>query len=419
LRALRSSSALLRHPDFLKLWAAQAGSALGSRISRTALPIIAVLVLDSTNQQVALLSALAVLPAVLVGVFLSGPIERAKKRGVMVTSDVLRAALLVLVPVAAAGGLLGIWLLDGVAFLVGAASAAFRIADASVLPTIITPDLLVEGNARLEATDAVAEAAGPGLAGILIVLLGAPGAVLLDATSYLWSALWLGRLTSAPASAPERGGAAPKLSVFGDIASGVRACLRQPLVASTLAVEVMVGLSNGFFMALYMLLALRVMGLSPAVVGLVVSVGGLSSFLGASAVPYLSRRIALLPLMAVALALGQGADFLIAAAPSAGRFGVLLLVLQQFLGDGFCTIYAIHAVSVRQRLLEPSLLARGNGAFEVAAGVALPIGALIAGVAADHFGVQHAILLAGVLGVASTLALLFAADHTPTRRSPA
>jgi hypothetical protein len=412
LRALRSSSALLRHPDFLKLWAAQAGSALGSRISRTALPIIAVLVLDSTNQQVALLSALAVLPAVLVGVFLSGPIERAKKRGVMVTSDVLRAALLVLVPVAAAGGLLGIWLLDGVAFLVGAASAAFRIADASVLPTIITPDLLVEGNARLEATDAVAEAAGPGLAGILIVLLGAPGAVLLDATSYLWSALWLGRLTSAPASAPERGGAAPKLSVFGDIASGVRACLRQPLVASTLAVEVMVGLSNGFFMALYMLLALRVMGLSPAVVGLVVSVGGLSSFLGASAVPYLSRRIAL-------LALGQGADFLIAAAPSAGRFGVLLLVLQQFLGDGFCTIYAIHAVSVRQRLLEPSLLARGNGAFEVAAGVALPIGALIAGVAADHFGVQHAILLAGVLGVASTLALLFAADHTPTRRSPA
>jgi hypothetical protein len=285
LRALRSSSALLRHPDFLKLWAAQAGSALGSRISRTALPIIAVLVLDSTNQQVALLSALAVLPAVLVGVFLSGPIERAKKRGVMVTSDVLRAALLVLVPVAAAGGLLGIWLLDGVAFLVGAASAAFRIADASVLPTIITPDLLVEGNARLEATDAVAEAAGPGLAGILIVLLGAPGAVLLDATSYLWSALWLGRLTSAPASAPERGGAAPKLSVFGDIASGVRACLRQPLVASTLAVEVMVGLSNGFFMALYMLLALRVMGLSPAVVGLVVSVGAIPQPANCSAAP--------------------------------------------------------------------------------------------------------------------------------------
>ena len=181
----------------------------------------------------------------------------------------------------------------------------------------------------------------------------------------------------------------------------------------------MVGLSNGFFMALYMLLALRVMGLSPALVGVVVSVGGVSSLLGAAAAPYLSRRFAVLPLMALVLALGQGADFLIAAAPSAGRLGVSLLVLQQLLGDGFCTIYAIYAVSARQRLLAPSLLARGNGAFEVAAGVALPIGALIAGVAADHVGVQRAILMAGGLGVASTLALLFAAHHTPRRQSAA
>jgi hypothetical protein len=411
LRAFRSRSALYRHPDFLRLWAAQAGSALGSRISRTALPIIAVLVLDSSNQQIALLSAVAVLPAVLVGVFLSGPIERAQKRGVMVASDVLRAALLVLVPLAAAGGFLGIWLLDAVAFLVGAATTAFRIADASLLPTIVASDLLVEGNAKLEATDAVAEAAGPGLAGFMVQLLGAPGAVLLDATSYLWSALWLGRLKgSTPVAAAPGLQPASTLSVFGDISRGVRACLAQPLVASTLAVEVMVGLSNGFFMALYMVLALRVMAISPAVIGLVVSVGGVSSLLGAAAAPHLGRRFALLPLMAATLMIGQGADFLIAAAPSAGRFGVPLLVLQQLLGDGFCTIYAIYAVSARQRLLDASLLARGNGAFQVAAGASLPVGALLAGVAADRFGVQHAIVMAGVLGVASTGALLFGRD---------
>ena len=394
------------------MWAAQAGSALGSRISRTALPIIAVLVLDSTNQQIAMLSALAVLPAVLVGLFLAGPIERADKRRVLVTSDLLRALLLILVPVAAAGGFLAIGLLDAVAFLVGAATTSFRIADTSILPTIVASELLIEANAKLEVTDAVAEAAGPGLAGLLVQLLGAPGAVLLDATSYLWSALWLGRLaTSTPAPADRSAAARSGRNIFGDIASGVRGCLAEPLVASTLAVELMVGLSNGFFMALYMLLALRVMGLSVLVVGLVVSVGGVSSLLGAVAAPYLSRRFSLLPLMAVVLALGQGADLLIAVAPSAGRFGVLLLVLQQLLGDGFCTVYEIYAVSARQRLLDRSVLARGNAAFQVAAGVALPAGALMAGIAADRFGVQHAILMAGVLGVASTLILLFARGH--------
>lgn len=395
---------LSRNRDFIKLWAAHAGSAIGSRISRTAFPIIAVLVLASSTEHVAFLSAVSVLPAILVGMLFSGRIERAQKQRVMLICDLLRAGLLLVVPAAAFFGWLNIWILDAIAFLQGAATSAFQIADASFLPVIVEASFLVEGNAKFESTDAVAEAAGPGIAGFLIQFLGAPGAVLLDAASYLWSAFWLGRISRTRHHA-EFEQAAPA-SMLSDIVTGWRTCVSTPLLAAMLTIEVLTSLSNGFFMALYMLLALRQLGLSPGVIGLIVSVGGISSLIAAVLAPALTRRFALLPLLASCLVLGQGADFLIAMAPSTGSFAPALLVGQQLLGDGFCTLYAIYALAARQRLLEVGVLARSHATFQIASGVAMPLGALIAGVTATYLGIQTAMVIAGAIGVASALTLL-------------
>jgi Na+/melibiose symporter-like transporter len=396
-------SRLFSNRDFLKLWAAQAGSAIGSRISRTALPVIAVLSLSAGTQQVSILSAVTVLPAVLVGMLFSGAIERARKQRVMIAADLLRALLLVIIPIAAWGGWLNIWLLDAIAFFQGAATSAFRIADASFLPAVLDEGLLVDGNAKFESTDAVAEAAGPGLAGVLIQLLSAPVAVLIDALSYLWSALWLTRLADVRHQAsfdPVR----PSLRT--DILVGFRASSSTPLLRATLAIEILTSISNGFFMALYMVLALREMALSPAAVGLIIGVGGLSSLAAALAAPQLARRMALLPLLITSLIIGQGADFFIVLAPSAGRLGPTFLIAQQFLGDGFCTLYAIYAVSARQRLLDLNVQARSNATFQIVSGFALPLGALIAGEMAKHVGIQISMLVAGLLGVVSAATLL-------------
>ncbi len=404
MKTARRSPTLLSNRDFLRLWAAQAGSAIGSRISRTAFPVIAVLVLANDTEQVAFLSAVSVLPAILVGTLISGKIERAQKQRVMLVCDLLRAGLLLVVPVAAFFGWLNIWILDAIAFLQGAATSAFRIADASFLPVIVEESFLVEGNAKFESTDAVAEAAGPAIAGFLIQFLGASGAVLIDAASYLWSAFWLGRISQSrhAAKAPET---APQ-SMLADIVIGWRTCVSTPLLAAMLSIEVLTSLSNGFFMALYMLLALRQLGLSPGAVGLIVSVGGISSLCAALLAPALTRRFALLPLLVSCLVLGQGADFLIAIAPSSGHFAPALLVGQQLLGDGFCTLYAIYAIAARQRLLDVGVLARSHGTFQIASGVAMPFGALIAGITATHLGIQVAMVIAGAVGVASALTLL-------------
>ena len=79
-RPLWPRGGLWRHADFLKLWSAQAISALGSRITRTALPILAVLSIGASADEGAVLSAVAVAPGVLVGRTLGGRVDRRAKR---------------------------------------------------------------------------------------------------------------------------------------------------------------------------------------------------------------------------------------------------------------------------------------------------------------------------------------------------
>src|SRR5690242_14020095 len=83
---------LWRHGDFLRLWAAQAVSAFGFRITRTALPIIAVTTLDQPEVVVSLLMALQIAPGLVVGLVAGGWIDRSSKRRILIAADLIRAA---------------------------------------------------------------------------------------------------------------------------------------------------------------------------------------------------------------------------------------------------------------------------------------------------------------------------------------
>ena len=157
--------------DFLNLWAAQTVSAFGSRITRTALPIVAILMIDATPTEIGLLSALSVGPSALVGLLLGGWIDRSTKRTVLIGTDLIRGILLLTVPLAALFKILAIEQLYVVAASVGALTAVFQIADHAYLPALIGRHQLVEGNTKLETTDAVAEVGGPSLAGVLVDMI--------------------------------------------------------------------------------------------------------------------------------------------------------------------------------------------------------------------------------------------------------
>jgi hypothetical protein len=141
---LKRSSPLWRHADFNRLWAAQILSAFGSRITRTAIPIIAVGALAVTPWQAALLSALTYAPYVLAGLLGGGFVERANKTRLMVALDLIRFAIVIATPIAWYFNLLNFPLLCVLASLAGAASALFQNADVAILPRLVGKDHLVE-----------------------------------------------------------------------------------------------------------------------------------------------------------------------------------------------------------------------------------------------------------------------------------
>jgi predicted MFS family arabinose efflux permease len=379
------SGGLWHHADFLRLWGAQTASTFGSKITRTALPILAILSLGATSTQVAMLAALSTAPGVLVGLCVSGYIDRTAKRPLLIIADLIRALLLLTIPLASWFGVLSLPQLYVVVAAVGVATTLFQIADNSLLPTLVGTDMLVEGNAKLEATEAIAEAAGPGLAGVLIQLLTAPMTVVVDALSYIYSAFLLSRMQrlEAPTAVTDA-----DASVLGDILIGARASLAHPLVGPMLLADGVMFFFGGFFHALYILLALEALALSPAAVGIIISVGGIGSCIGAMIAKPLGHLGGTGPAMALSLGLGQAANLLIPLALDGGILAIPCLVLQQFVGDACLSAYLIHALSLRQSVLPHTVLGRANATFHGLTGLLLPAGALAAGPLADAIGLS-------------------------------
>ena len=367
---------LWRHGDFMRLWAAQAISAFGSRISRTALPIVALLVVGALPWEIGILSALAVAPGILVGLLLGGRIDRSAKRPMLVFCDLMRAGLLFTVPIAAWCDMLSMAQLYIVAAGVGACSTLFQIADNTWLPVLIGREHLTEGNAKLEATDAVAEIGGPSAGGILVDLLTAPLAILADAVSYLVSAAFLLsiRVRETLSPLPE-----VRPTLVSDLVLGLGACWRHDLVRPLFLVAAIEAFFGGFFYGIYMIFLMQTLGLSASAYGILVGLGGIGALGGALAAHWVATRLGLGPAMIVLLAGGQALALLI---PLAGgpEWRVLgFLGAHQLFSDALIVAFLIHAMSLRQTVLPQAVLGRANASFHVAAGILLPVGAVLAG----------------------------------------
>ena len=204
------SGGLWRHADFLRLWSAETISQVGTQVSQLALPLTAILVLDASAFEVALLGAAPVPPV--------PPLHAARRRlgrPAPATADPRRrrhpaGILLVSVPIAYALDALSIWQLYVVAFGVGIGTVFFDVAYQSYLPSLVRQDQLVDGNSKLEISRAGAFIAGPGMAGVLVGALTAPFAVLVDALSFFGSAGFLARIRATRGAAGANRGRTPR-----------------------------------------------------------------------------------------------------------------------------------------------------------------------------------------------------------------
>ena len=154
-------------PDFNRLWAAQAISAFGARIAREGLPIAAVTTLAASPSALGLLAALTGLASMILGLSAGGWVDRRPRRGVLIAMNLVRAAALAVIPLAALTGFLSLPMILASGTVIAGASTVFIMAEHAILPGLVSPDRLITANARLSATDSVAEIGGPALAGVL------------------------------------------------------------------------------------------------------------------------------------------------------------------------------------------------------------------------------------------------------------
>ena len=175
--------------DFTRFWWGETVSSFGTYVTLLALQTLVVLTLEGTAQDVGWLNSARWLPYLVLGLVVGAFVDRIRRRPVMVDTDLARAALLLSIPVAWAAGVLSLPLLLVVVACFGAASLVNDAASMSFVPRLVPREHLQRAHARIDGADAVAQTAGPALAGLLVKLVGAPLAVLVDAATYLFSAV--------------------------------------------------------------------------------------------------------------------------------------------------------------------------------------------------------------------------------------
>jgi hypothetical protein len=324
--------------------------------------------------------------------------DRAPRRTLMIVADLGRALVMIAVPAAA---LLHALSIAGVAVALALASGLtviFDVADHAFLPAVVDEAQLVDGNAKLAATDAAAEIGGPALAGLLFQLLSAPVAVGASALTYLTSAVFLAGL---PAEA--RAAAASDAAPLPPLA-GFRIVLGHPLVRPIWLMAVIGDFFGWFFGALYILYALAVLRLSTTELGFTIAAGGAGALVGAALAPIATRRLGPGPSIVAAGFLMALASFLIPLASGAPLAAMTLLIAAQLAGDALRTVMQIAQTSLRQTVLPTSELGRAAGAFATGQGLAGVAGALLGGALGGWLGPRETLLLAAA-GLAITPAI--------------
>jgi DHA3 family macrolide efflux protein-like MFS transporter len=217
-----------RHPyvrlaldgSFSALWTGQLISALGDRIHQVALAYV---VYDATNSALAVgaVFLVATLPNLLFSPIAGAFVDRWDQREVMIVSDLLRAGLVLLIPLAAVTNLA---LAYPLVFLVTTVSIFFRPAKGAILPRIVQQEDLVPANSALWVGETFADIGGYLLAGLFVGLLGTqlPLAFWVDSVTYVASAVLIGSIAVAPITRTVAGMA---LDAAGAAATGMRAAV--------------------------------------------------------------------------------------------------------------------------------------------------------------------------------------------------
>lgn len=378
---MASSERLRDRAPFVRFWTAETISGFGGGITALAIQVLVVNQLAAGATGVGLVNAALWLPYLLFGIVIGVLVDRARRRPILVGTDLLRGLLLIMVPVLALLGRLDLISLMIIMFAFGTLSIINDAASQSILPRLVPPALITRANARLDASSAVAQTTGPAVAGGLVSLLTAPIAIIVDAVTFLASAVLTAtvRVQEPPTA---------RLSLRGvgrEAAEGLRWGYSHRILAP-LALT-----THGWFIcsavggAVLPAYALTTLGLDPFGFGLLLAVGGVGALLGALAATGLGERFGGGRVIIACRIVDAGAWALFALAAAGWAGWIVFGVGQLLFGLGLGASNA-NEMGFRQTLTPDRLQGRTNASMRSLNRAMIVIGAPLGGLLGDAIG---------------------------------
>ena len=396
-----SATSLWRDRRFRTFWSAQTISEFGDRVTELALPLIAVTLLDASPSQVGFLTAAVWLPNI-ASLFIGTWVDhRRDKRPLMIAADLVRTVLLLSLPVAYWLDLLALGHLYAIAILAGTAQVVFGTAYASFFVRLVDRDQFMEANSKLSATHSISFMAGPAVGGALVQALTAPVAIIVDALSFVFSAIQISRLKITPGVSEES--TEPLLQ---RARAGMRYVLKHPYLSRSLACATTVNFFNLMSTALLVLFASRILGLSAGTIGLAFGIGASGGLLGAVSASPLSRRFGAGPVIAAGAIIFPASIAIAAFADGPTWLKAAALGAAEFVGAFAVMCFDVPLNSLQAAVIHDHMRSRVAGAFSSINYGIRPLGAVVGGFLGTWIGVRETLLVSAAGGLLAVLWLI-------------
>ncbi len=361
---------------FWTYWSASTVSSVGSAVSSVALPLVAVTVLHASALEVGLLAAASYVAWLVIGLPAGVVVARLPLRGTQVAMDLVRVLALGSLPLAWWLGTLTLGHLLVVALVIGFADVLFDVGSMTLLPAIVPREELNARNSLNSGTHAVTQLAGPSLGGLLVQLLGAVPAVLVDALSYLVSAVLIRRLPRRRVPLP-----AGDVGVRAMVREGWHFVARHPVLGPCMWEATATNFACGALLALAPVYLVRDLQAPPALVGVLIASEGVGSLVGAALAPRVSRSVGSARGLLLAGLVGALLGLLMPLGH--GGWGMVLFALGNAGFAGGVVVGSINTRTYRQTASPPELLSRVMATVRFVSWGAVPVGALAAGALAN------------------------------------
>ncbi len=377
---------LIWHRNFRLLWAGETISGAGTAMAAAGVPLLAVTTLHASTFAVTALTAAAYLPWLVIGLPAGAWVDRLPIRPLMIICDVIAALLYASLPAAAWGGMLSTGVVLAAAAAAGTANVVFATAYQVLLPSLVTAGDLVEGNAKLQGSAAVAAIGGRSAAGLAAAAVGAATALLFNAASFLVSAACLLGIRTGPGA---RRPAKRATTVRDEIAQGLRFIARDPYLRPLTLYAAAGNFAYAGSTALLVVFLVRAAGFGAVATGLLLGAGSVGGILGAVIARRLARWLGTARTLLLSALAGGLFSLLIpltAAGPRAAFY-----VAGSAAASGGIAAGNIIAGSFRQAYCPAALLGRITATMRLPVFGIIPFGALLAGSLATAAGARDAL----------------------------